>query len=106
MPGGREADRKFSLNTFSGCVLLPLKLSLIILDLDFARRGCGPSLLGGLEEESGGMARSAWVFPHIYFLESHLMVLFVQVPGRRGPSEPAELCVDLHVDLPYHRAFN
>lgn len=34
------------------------------------------------------------------------MVLFVQVPGRRDPSEPAELCEDLHVDLPYHGAFN
>lgn len=62
----------------------------------------------GTGEWRDGQVRleTSWVLPHIYFPESHLMVLFVQVPGRRGPSEPAELCVDLHVDLPYHRAFN
>lgn len=96
-----EAHWKFSLKALPGCALLPLKLSLIILDSDIPRKGCGPScLLGGMEEKSRGMEEQrdgrvqlevSWVALHIYFQASQLMVLFVQVPGCSGCSSPAEL---------------
>lgn len=81
--------------------LLPLKLSLIILDSDIPRKGCGAScLLGGMEEKSWGMEEQrdgwvqlevSWVALHIYFQASQLMVLFVQVPVCSGCSSTAEL---------------
>lgn len=101
MPGGGKEIQSFPLTLFFWMCFAAIEALSNSFGLGFCQ-GVGRG------ERRDGQVRleMSWVLAHIYFPESHLMVLFVQVPVRRGPSEPAEPCVDLHVDLPYHRAFN